>query len=380
MTPFGLLRALRRKNLDAWLDGWVRAAAANAIERARGPRSDGPRHLLFALCDHWEPLWGNASRAQGDARVRAWEERYPSLAREFVDADGRHPRHSFFFPGEQYTPEWLDALGRLAAAGLGEVEVHLHHDGDTAATLRRDLQRTVEQLASHGHLARDAAGRPRYAFIHGNWCLANGRRDGRWCGVDEELPLLFETGCYADFTFPSAPDECQPRIVNRIYWPEGDLSRRRAYRRGVRARVGERRHDRLLMIEGPLALALRPGRLAPRIESAALTATDPASEARVRTWVAQDVHVAGRPEWVFVKVHTHGAPDAQAASLLGDGGRALHRALGRWNDGARWKLHYVTAREMYNLAVAAMDGASGDPRAHLDHAVPPPPIAAGRRS
>jgi len=28
------------------------------------------------------------------------------------------------------------------------------------------------------------------------------------------------------------------------------------------------------------------------------------------------VTVAGRPEWVFVKVHTHGAPELQAASLL----------------------------------------------------------------
>ena len=47
----------------------------------------------------------------------------------------------------------------------------------------------------------------RYAFIHGNWCLANARKDRRWCWVDEELPLLFDTGCYADYTFPSAPEE-----------------------------------------------------------------------------------------------------------------------------------------------------------------------------
>ena len=55
-----------------------------------------------------------------------------------------------------------------------------------------------------------------------------------------------------------------------------------------------------------------------------------------RRWVDQDIHVEGRPEWVFVKVHTHGAPEAQAASLLGDGGRALHRELTtRYNDGKR---------------------------------------------
>jgi hypothetical protein len=358
------------KNLHAWLPGYVRHLLA------RRRFVDGPRHLLFALCDHFEPLWRNADVAVGEARVRAWEEGYPALARSFRDADGRTPRHSFFFPGEQHAPSYLERLGRLTRGGYGEVELHLHHDGDTPAKLRRDLVSYLHAFTSHGHLTRDPDGRPRYAFIHGNWCLANARKDRRWCGVDEEMQLLFDTGCYADFTFPSAPDECQPGIVNQIYWPDGDLTCARAYERGVRARVGERKADRLLLIQGPLALARRPGRLLPRIEGSALTAADPATPTRLRTWAAQAIHVAGRPGWVFVKVHTHGAPEAQAASLLGEGGRALHHELTtRYNDGRRWILHYVTAREMYNLAIAAMDGASGDPAPYRDHVLPPPPAA-----
>jgi hypothetical protein len=139
--------------------------------------------------------------------------------------------------------------------------------------------------------------------------------------------------------------------------------------------VGERLTDRILLIEGPLALARRPGQLALRIESAAVTAHDPGTPARVRTWVAQHIHVEGRPEWVFVKVHTHGAPDDQAASLLGAGGDTLHAALARYNDGRRYRLHYVTAREMYNVAAAAMDGKTGDPAAYFDYLLPPPPAA-----
>lgn len=146
------------------------------------------------------------------------------------------------------------------------------------------------------------------------------------------------------------------------------------------ARVGEPRRDRLLMIEGPLALARRPGSLLPRIEAAAITARDPATPARVATWVAQAIHVERRPEWVFVKVHTHGAPEAQARSLLGDGGDALHRALARYNDGRRWVLHYVTAREMFNVAMAAIDGLSGDPCRYRDHALAAPPIARDART
>src|SRR2546423_8037912 len=101
------------------------------------------------------------------------------------------------------------------------------------------------------------------------------------------------------------------------------------------------------MIEGRRASPRPPGRgRRPRIENSAVTADDPGTPARVRSWVRQGIHVAGRPEWVFVKVHTHGAPEKQAASLLGDGGRAMHTELTtRFNDGQRWRLHYVTARE-----------------------------------
>ena len=114
-----------------------------------------------------------------------------------------------------------------------------------------------------------------------------------------------------------------------------------------------------------------------RIDSAALTANDPATPERVRTWVSQGIQVAGRPDWLFVKLHTHGAPEKQAESLLGAGGRALHQTLTtRYNDGRRFVLHYVTAREMYNIALAAMHGHAGDPNAYRDYSLPPPPIAA----
>jgi hypothetical protein len=365
-----LVTYFRDKHFGTWMEGYAR----HVIERQMAPRVPGPRHLLFALCDHWEPLWNQVSEAQADARVRFWADHYPRLAGEFRDADGRHPIHSFFFPGEQYKPAWLDTLADLGRRGIGEVEVHLHHDGDTAESLRRDLLQTLARFAAHGHLSRDADGRLRYAFIHGNWCLANARADGSRCGVDAEIPLLFDTGCYADFTFPSAPDESQPNIVNQIYWPVGDIAKKRAYERGERARVGEMRRDRILMIQGPLALATRPGTIPIRIENAAITAKEPGTARRIATWVNQHIHIEGRPEWVFVKVHTHGAPELQAGSLLGDGGRSLHRALAeRYNDGREWILHYVSAREMFNIAMACMEGREGNPIDYRDHVLPPPP-------
>jgi len=373
----GALRALRERHLETFLRGYLVDEGRRALDRRKGPQVEGARHLLVAVCDHHEPLWNKADERRGAERIRAWREGYPRLTAGYRDADGKPPRHSFFFPGEEYRPQFLEPLAELARAGLGEVEIHLHHDGDTAQTLEAQLRETIANFSRHGHLARDSDGRPRYAFIHGNWALANARPDGRWCGVDEELPLLFRTGCYADFTFPAAPDPSQPNIVNRIYWPTGDLNAKRCYESGTRARVGQVMTDRLLIVQGPLAFSQRPGRrLSIRIENSALTANDPASSARAKTWASRNIHVEGRPEWVFVKLHTHGAPDLQAASLLGDGGHELHRVLTEeYNDGRRWRLHYVTAREMFNIAVAAMQGKSGDPNDYRDHVLPPPPAA-----
>ncbi len=366
-----MLNGLRNKNLDRWLGGYARHLARRALTR----KYDGPRHILFALCDHYEPLAGKVDDAHGAERVRAWTEGYPRLADRYRDADGRTPRHSFFFPGEEYRPRFLDSLGELTRRGHGEVEVHLHHDKDTAATLEPQLVDAIENFSRHGHISRDAAGRPRWAFIHGNWALANGRTDGTWCGVDDELPLLFRLGCYADFTFPSAPDESQPNRINQIYWPTGDLNAKRCYEQGIRARVGEVMNDRLLMIQGPLAIAHRP-RSVPRIENGALYAQDPGTSRRVKTWVEQDIHVEGRPEWIFVKAHTHGAPDKEGAALLGAGGESLHHALTtEHNDGKTSFLHYVTAREMFNIAVAAMEGRSGNPFEYRDHVIAPPAAA-----
>ena len=203
-----------------------------------------------------------SASARGTRATRRW-------SAPFRDADGKAPRHSFFFPGEQYAPEFLEPLGDLARRGFGEVELHLHHNGDTAATLRPTIDDYLKLYASHGHLSRDPDGRLRYAFIHGNWALANPMHDGRWCGVSEEMRAA-ATRPAATRTSPSRPrpDESQPAIVNQIYWPEGDLSRARCYERGTPARVGERRGDRILMIEGPLSLARRPGKLLPtRIEN-----------------------------------------------------------------------------------------------------------------
>ena len=174
-------------------------------------------------------------RAQAAARVERWVRDYPRLFGAFRDSDGRPPQHSFFYPQEEYEPEYLEALAGLCRAGFGEVEIHLHHDHDTAAGLRRKLLTFKDTLAGrHGLLARHRlTGQAMYGFIHGNWALDNSLPGGCRCGVNNELDVLRETGCYADFTLPSYPSAAQTRKFNSIYYAEGRPGRAKSHDTGV---------------------------------------------------------------------------------------------------------------------------------------------------
>ena len=101
---------------------------------------------------------------------------------------------------------------------------------------------------------------------------------------------------------------------------------------------------------------------------------------RVLPAVGGTIHVEGRPEWVFVKIHTHGAPEKDAEVVLGPAVDAMFTHLEqRYNDGERFVLHYVNAREMFNIIKAAEAGREGDPNQYRDFVLPPPPNRAAAR-
>jgi hypothetical protein len=352
------------RNLHLWLPDYIRSRKKAAFA--------SPTHVFFCFVDHFEPLWNKVSRFQGLERVEHWFENYPRFADKFHDADGRPPQHTFFYPAEEYVPEYLDLLARLCGEGYGETEIHLHHDNDTAENLKKSLLDYKKQLGSHGFLSND-----RYAFIHGNWSLDNSRADGRWCGVNNELQILRETGCYADFTLPSAPSETQTRKINSIYYATDDPHRPKSHDTGVDVRVGGEASGDLLLVQGPLALNWqnRKWGLLPRIEAGNIAGHCLPTPDRVDLWVQQRISVVGRPDWIFVKVHTHGCQEGNFSPACGAAAAQMHQYLQtRYNDGKDFILHYVTAREVFNLVKAAEDGKTGDPNAYRDFLLPPPPI------
>jgi hypothetical protein len=348
---------VRSRAIDRWLVPYLR----QTLSRSPWP---GRVRLLLCVADHYEPRHAARSPEQARARVDRWVDEYPRLFGEFRDADSRPPRHSFFYPMEAYDPWEVDRIAQLCRQGYGEVEVHLHHDGDTEATLRTRLESYVETLSGHGLLGRDRkTGERKYGFIHGNWALANCRPDGRWCGVDNELDVLRATGCYADFTFPSAPERTQPRMINRIYYAPCGTGRRCPHESGVPLGTGPASPERLMLIPGPLTLDWRRRKwgMMPRIENACIQDSQPARINRLRLWLKARVQVPARPDWFFVKLHAHGAPEWNQAVVLGEPMRQFHRDLAEFATRNTWfTYHYVTAREMYNLARAAEAGWAGD--------------------
>jgi hypothetical protein len=365
------IAAIRKKGLDRWLLPYLLRTAAG-----RGSRRGGPVHVLLCIADHWEPQWGGASAQLADERVRRWVEDYPRLFEGFRDSDGRPPQHTFFYPVEMYEGAHLDALAGLVRRGLGEVEIHLHHDDDTAENLRDTLLHSKALLAEqHGLLGRDRhTGEVAYGFIHGNWALDNARPDGRWCGVNNELDILRETGCYADFTLPAAPDPAQTRQVNSLYYAVDDPLRPRSHDRGIEVGTAPMPPDSLMLIQGPLVLdwGRRKWGLLPRVENACLQASQPPTIERLANWLRAGVRVPSRPDWFFIKLHTHGATEANQSVLLGEPMVRFHEALARrFATDPAFTFHYVTAREMYNLAKAAEAGWTGAVEEARDFAVLP---------
>jgi len=364
----GLPRSAHR-----WLPDYLRS-------RLRG-RSGGRPELLVCIADHFEPrgctvasdgsVGGGADPAAAREFTTDWCARYVDRFSTLRDVDDRPPRHTFFYPWEEYEAGILDTLAAFQDAGYGETELHLHHRRDTPATLRAKLTAARDCLRErHGLLGRTAAGATAYAFVHGNWALCNSRPDGDWCGVSGEIAVLAATGCYADLTFPSAPSVTQPRIVNRLVYAADPLPGGVGVRPGP-APDAASPDGRVLLVSGPLGLNWRRRKagLLPRLENAELSGVNPPDAVRLALWVQLAARVPGRPDWRVVKLHTHGAVPANRDMLTGETMVAFHRVLAEGTAAGRWRHHYVTARELVNIIRAGAAGATGDPGALRDYAI-----------
>lgn len=340
---------------------------------SRVSESPGPTHLIFLVANHFEPGLGPTALR----RLEKWCELARATGNAIRDHDGTPFRHTNFFPAEQYERPLLEMLSELQADGYGEVEIHLHHgvgEPDTAANTRRQLEVFRDLLAyEHRCLARVAGAsgdsQPKYAFVHGNWALANSS-GGRFCGVDSEMQILADTGCYADFTLPSVPFQSQVPRINAIYNCGNSLTQAKPHRSGPDIRVGDKL-ELPIIFTGPLVFDWTRrvrGLPVPRLEDGALAQNYPLTMGRLNRWRSARVGVKERPEWVFIKLYSHGFFDWDQDVMIGEQlKRFMSEVLEAAEQTAGFKVHFATAREAFNMVQAAADGKAGEPGAYRDY-------------
>ncbi|MCY7377251.1 MAG: hypothetical protein LH472_14920 [Pyrinomonadaceae bacterium] len=334
--------------------------------------SNQKKHIIFTIANHFEPAWKTGGGHDLDTQRRRLDE-YHKLARKtgevVIDADGTKFRHTNFYPAEQYDFQILEQMAAMQSEGLGEVEIHLHHGvekPDTAENLRKSLTEFRDCLAEeHACLSRfDGKGEPKYAFVHGNLALGNSA-NGKYCGVDNEIQILQETGCYADFTLPSAPDETQIPVINQIYECALPLTEKMPHRKGVEVAVFGKQPQLPLIFTGPLVFnwTRRIKKLpVPRIEDGALADNQPSDLSRFNRWKSANITVKNRPEWIFVKLYCHGFFDADQSACIGEKARQFFsEIIENGEKTGDYAVHFASAREAFNIVSAAIDGKTGTP-------------------
>ncbi|MGD0793002.1 MAG: hypothetical protein ABR920_14645 [Terriglobales bacterium] len=353
---------------------YARKALPSATWRALTSPARGPVHLIIALADHFEPAivpedgQKRAPRSAQERRLEWWSREYPKIVDDFRDQDGRPFIHTYFYPAEQYDQGLLEMLADHCHVGWGEVEVHLHHGiphPDTAENTRQLLTEFRDRLAfRHRCLAvEEGSTRPAYAFVHGNFALANSAA-GLFCGVDSEMQILAETGCYADLTMPSAFwHPAQTEKINSVYECALPLDQAAPHRQGRDLLAGRVPTTFPLIVQGPLVTDLRRTfrSARPAFDNGAITASKPATMHRLSLWKQAQVRVLGRPDWLFIKLHCHSMDPTQKDALIGDSFRNFLAALVGGAAGRKETLHFVAAREMANILLAACDGREGNP-------------------
>ena len=371
--------AIRQRNLHLWLDDYARSFSTR---RALGKRSNADEtaqsaeviDVMVCVADHYEPRWETEDELLEQKRVSAWLSELPKTLSGRKDSDGVLPQHTFFYPYEEYREPLLNDLTELCAAGYGEIEIHLHHGDDTEESLKAQLDDFVQILHwRHGALGTHPdTGEPGYAFVHGNWALNNAGDTSETCGVNDEIKVLLGSNCYVDMTLPSAPSHTQVNVANRIYYATSSKRECAGHKRGENVRAGGSitSPDHLMLITGPLGLNWRRRKLGllPRIENGELADNAPCDADRVALWEKLSSAVVGRPSWRFIKLHCHGVQEKDHSIMLGEECREMYEELERqFRDRPGYRLHYVSAREMYNIARAAEAGETGNPNEYRNY-------------
>jgi hypothetical protein len=361
--PFLVYRTLRWQALrGGWLPGYWRMH--QPFDRRALPQG-APIDVMVMVADHYEPARRDGDEAAIES-VRSWCAAYEAIADRHRDSDGRPPQHTWFYRYDYPNPGCVQVLSESTFRGYGEIEFHLHHGHDTHDSMSARLRDGLDWFNRFGAMLT-AEKQPRQAFgyVAGNSALDNGAGDDELSGCNTEIRALRDAGCYADFTFSSLGSPAQPRTTNSIYYATEDGGPK-SYDIGVPVSNTRQPSGDLMMFQGPTAFDWRHG----RIDDGSVENSSPPHPRRLGAWLKANVHVCGRPEWIFVKLHTHAMQNR--TSFLSEACDETFAAMVRWWTRPPFRLHFVTAREAFNIVKAAEAGLSGNPDDFRNFAIAPP--------
>jgi hypothetical protein len=184
------------------------------------------------------------------------------------------------------------------------------------------------------------------------------------------MEVLAATGCYADFTLPSAPDQSQVPKINAIYQCGNAINEARPHRSGPDLKVGDK-PILPIIINGPLVFDWTRrvhGLPIPRIDDGALAGNYPMKIDRFKRWQSAHIGVKGRPDWVFIKLYCHAFFEQDQQAMMGDEMRSfMNEILELAAATGQFKVHFAGAREVFNMIWAALEGKDGDPGQYRDY-------------
>jgi hypothetical protein len=347
-----------QRNAQGWVPHYLYDIIAGThVSDSIGEATD----LVFVFVDHHEhPL----EEAEARTSAESWMRDYRKTIAGITDDYGRPFQYSWFYPFDGgRTPIALLDVNDLVYDGLGEIDFHWHNNETPNDQFEPNLKRGVSWFQGIGAMREyGPRGQTAFGYIAGNWALDNGLRGKS--GASRELDHLKAAGCYADFTFSNTAVS-QPPIYSSIYYAVDD-DRAQSYDRGTPARVGVRGTG-FMIFEGPSAIDLKRRTIELGIAEAWYGSD---WEHRINVWFENAPIVAGRPQWRFIKVYTHGVQSREM--ILSEKFRRLPLALKDFAKQRGVRLHFATAREAYNMVRAAEDGKEGDPQEYLDYEIAPP--------
>lgn len=320
---------------------------------------DNQKHLIFIMVDHYEHL-----KAENN---RLWCDKFREISSRNIDDYGNKFRYTWFYPYDHHIDEIVEELSDMAFSGHGEVEFHWHmgfatENGITPENFSEKLAEALQWFQQFGAMITEEENpRTAFAYIAGNWDL-NASQKPLSNGLTNQIEVLYHHGCYADFTYSTIAIAAQPDKINSIYYVKNPKTPK-PHNTGTDVEVGKIVNDQFMIFQGPIGIHWSGS-----LEYGAIESDPRYNPSRIPRWFDANIHVKGRPEWVFVKVHSHGAQSKKI--VLANDMEKMLQDLESYCAERKIKRHYMTAREAYNVVKAAEAGKTGNPEDYRDFVIP----------